>query len=57
MASVVTRYDGDFRTALAQRTTEPQRMRHPGLPPAGVAVRQQWRAVVELPVRRLLGQL
>jgi PHP domain len=57
MASVVTRYDGDFRTALAQRTTEPQRLRHPGLPPAGVAVRQQWRAVVDLPLRRLFGQL
>jgi predicted metal-dependent phosphoesterase TrpH len=56
MASVVTRYDGDFRTALAQRTTEPERLRHPGLPPAGVAVRQQWRALVDLPVRRLRGQ-
>jgi predicted metal-dependent phosphoesterase TrpH len=57
MASVVTRYDGDFRTALSQRTTEPQRLRHPGLPPVGVAVRQQWRAVVDLPLRRLFGQL
>lgn len=57
MASVVTRYEGDFRTALTQRTTEPQRLRHPGLPPAGVAARQQWRALVDLPLRRLLGQL
>jgi PHP domain len=57
MASVVTRYDGDFRTALTRRMTKPQRLRHPGLPPAGVAVRQQWRAVVDLPLRRLLGHL
>lgn len=57
MASVVTRYDGDFRTALMQRTTEPRRLRHPGLPPAGVAIRQQWRALVDLPLRRLFRQL
>ena len=57
IASVVTRYDGDFRTALTQRTTQPQRLRNPGLPPASVAVRQQWRALVDLPLRRLFGQL
>jgi hypothetical protein len=57
IASVVTRYEGDFRTALVQRATSAERLRH-GLPaPAGLIVRQQWRSLVELPVRRLRGQL
>jgi hypothetical protein len=53
---VVTRYDGDFRTAVEQRTTRPERSR-PRRVPAGVALRQQFRSMVELPLRRLRGNL
>jgi predicted metal-dependent phosphoesterase TrpH len=53
---VVTRYEGDFRTAVEQRTTRPERMRSRKVP-AGVALRQQWRSLVQLPLRRLSGQL
>lgn len=57
IASVVTRYEGDFRTALIKRTTLPQRLRSAGPAPAGLLIRQQWRALVDLPLRRLRGQL
>ncbi len=57
IGSVVTRYDGDFRTALKQMTTVPQRQRSAGPAPAGLLLRQQWRALVDLPLRRLRGQL
>jgi predicted metal-dependent phosphoesterase TrpH len=53
---VVTRYEGDFRTAVEQRTTKPERMRSRHVP-AGIALRQQWRSLVELPLRRARGQL
>lgn len=53
---VVTNYEGDFRTAIEQRATRPERVRSRHVP-AGVALRQQWRSLVELPVRRLRGQL
>ena len=53
---VITNYDGDFRTAIEQRTTRPERVRRRSVP-AGVAVRQQWRSLVQLPLRRLRGQL
>ena len=56
IAAVVTNYDGDFRTAIEQRTTRPERVRF-GSVPARVALRQQWRSLVELPFRRLRGQL
>jgi len=57
MASAITEYDGDFRAAVQAGATRPKRMRHAGRPPAGLFVRQQWRALVELPIRRLRGQL
>lgn len=57
IACAITRYDGDFRAAVQNRTTVPERLRHAGRAPIGIAARQQWRALVELPVRRLLGQL
>jgi hypothetical protein len=57
IASAVTEYDGDFRTAILRRATSPLRLRHAGIPPAGVAARQQWRSLVELPLRRLRGEL
>lgn len=53
---VVTEYEGDFRAAVLQRTTRPRLgLRHPI--PTGIAVRQQWRALVDLPVRRMRGRL
>jgi PHP domain-containing protein len=57
IAQVVTEYDGDFRTAVRLRATVPKRIRAGGRVPAGMALRQQWRALVDLPIRRLLGQL
>lgn len=57
IAQVVTSYEGDFRRAVVERTTSPQRLRRAGAPPAGLFVRQQWRALVDLPLRRLRGQL
>jgi PHP domain len=53
---VVTRYDGDFRTAVAARATRPERLRSRKVPGA-LALKQQWRSLVELPLRRLSGQL
>ncbi len=57
IASAVTRFDGDFRTAIRERSTVAERVRHAGHAPAPVVLRQQFRSLVELPVRRLLGQL
>ena len=57
IGQVVTSYEGDFRTAVEKATTLPQRVRSAGLAPAGTVLRQQWRALVDLPLRRLLGQL
>lgn len=56
LGSVVTRYEGDFRSAVERRATEPLRRRAAAIP-TRVAVRQQWRSLVELPLRRLRGQL
>ena len=56
IASIVTTFDGDFRTAIANRSTKPARLRK-GSVPVQVALRQQWRSLVELPVRRLRGEL
>jgi predicted metal-dependent phosphoesterase TrpH len=57
IAQVVTTYEGDFRTALSRRATSPQRLRRAGAPPPRLAVRQQWRSLVQLPLRRLRGQI
>lgn len=53
---MVTNYEGDFRAAIVQRATRPERLRSRRVP-GGVALRQQWRSLVELPVRRLRGQV
>jgi hypothetical protein len=53
---VVTRYEGDFRKAVEQRTTRPERVR-PRKVPTGIALRQQWRALVEVPLLRARGEL
>jgi predicted metal-dependent phosphoesterase TrpH len=57
MASAVTEYDGDFKTAVQGRATRPRRLRNAGPAPAGVAARQQWRSLVELPLKRQRGKL
>ncbi len=57
IASAITEYEGDFRTAIETRATTPRRLRNAGRAPTAIALRQQWRALVDLPVRRLLGQL
>ncbi len=54
---VLTAYDGDFRTAVQLRTTRPQKGRARYHVPIGMVVRQQVRSMVELPVKRLRGQL
>jgi len=56
MGRVLTAYEGDFRAAVVERRTEPRLgTRRPV--PAGIAIRQQWRALVEVPVLRLRGRL
>jgi predicted metal-dependent phosphoesterase TrpH len=52
MGRAMTEYEGDFRTAVMECTTKPlagQRHRIA----AGIALRQQWRALVELPIERM----
>jgi PHP domain len=52
MARAMTEYEGDFRTAVMERTTKPVTgVRH--RVPTGIALRQQWRALVELPIERM----
>ena len=57
IAQVVTAYEGDFRTAVQLRATRPEAGRKKGTVPAGMVLRQQWRALVELPLLRLRGKL
>ena len=57
IGQVVTAYEGDFRTAVVERTTTPRRGRSKGTIPADLSVRQQWRALVDLPLRRLRGEV
>ena len=57
IGQVVTAYEGDFRTAVVERTTKPRRGRSKGTIPADLSVRQQWRALVDLPLRRLRGEV
>ena len=53
----VTEYDGDFRQAVMERATRAVRLTKKGAVPLPLAVRQQWRSLIELPVRRLRGEL
>jgi hypothetical protein len=57
IACVVTAYEGDFRTAVRLKTTEPRLLRPRGGIPAGLVVRQQVRALIELPLRRATGRV
>jgi hypothetical protein len=60
IGQVLTEFDGesadDFRLAVVERRTRPVRGR-PASVPLGVALRQQWRSLAVLPVRRLTRQL
>lgn len=53
---VVTTYEGDFRQAVVERRTTPERVRK-GHVPSGLAVKQQWRSLIQLPWKRLTGRL
>ena len=57
IGQVITAYEGDFRTAVAERTTTPRRGRVMAGVPAKLALRQQWRSLVDLPIRRLRGTI
>jgi hypothetical protein len=57
IAQVVTAYEGDFRTAIFERRTTPRRGPGKLSVPREMFWRQQWRALVDLPVRRLRGQV
>jgi len=57
IGQVLTAYEGDFKTAVQLRTTRPQAGRKKDPLPGGLVLRQEWRALVELPMRRLLGKL
>jgi PHP domain-containing protein len=57
IAQVVTAYEGDFRTAILERKTTPRRGPGKLSVPRDMFLRQQWRALVDLPVRRLRGEL
>jgi PHP domain len=52
IAQVVTAYEGDFRAAIVQRKTMPRRGPNRRSVPGDMALRQQWRALVELPLKR-----
>jgi hypothetical protein len=54
---VVTDFEGDFRTAVKLRTTEPRVVRASAGIPMGLRLRQHWRALIELPVRRATGRV
>jgi len=56
IARVVTAYEGDFRTAILERRTRP-RLGMRRAVPTGIAIRQQWRALVEVPIKRIRGQM
>jgi len=56
MGRVLTAYEGDFRAAVLERRTEPRLGKRRAVP-TGMAMRQQWRALVEVPVLRLRGRL
>jgi hypothetical protein len=56
LGRALTSFEGDFRTAVMEATTKPVlgvRRRVP----TGIVLRQQWRALVDLPVRKLRGRV
>lgn len=57
IAQVVTAFEGDFRTAVVQRKTTPRRGQAKRSVPADLTLRQQWRSLVDLPIRRMRGEI
>ena len=57
IAQAVTEYEGDFKKAVIDCMTTPIRISTRRTVPASLAMRQQWRSMVELPFRRLRGEL
>ena len=53
---VFTVYEGDFRAAVEQRQTRP-RVGNRHRVPIRLSARQQWRSLVEVPVKRLRGEM
>ena len=54
---VVTRFEGAFRAAVESRATWPESGRSRGQIPVGLVLAQQWRSLVQLPLRRARGKL
>jgi len=54
MGRAVTEFEGDFRTAVMECTTKPLLGTRRPIP-TGIALRQQWRALVDLPIKRMRG--
>jgi PHP domain-containing protein len=52
LGRMLTSYEGDFRIAVMECTTRPVLGKRRRVP-IGIALRQQWRALVDLPTRRL----
>lgn len=57
IAQAVTEYEGDFKAAVLSGSTTPRRITTRTSVPASLAIRQQWRSLVQLPFRRLRGEL
>ena len=55
MGRALTAYEGDFRTAVMECTTRPMLGKRSAIP-TGIALRQQWRALVESPIKRMRGR-
>jgi hypothetical protein len=55
LGRMLTSYEGDFRTAVMECTTRAVVGRRTRIP-MGIALRQQWRALVDMPTRRLRGR-
>jgi hypothetical protein len=56
LGRVYTVYEGDFRTAVEKKQTTP-RLGNRHAVPLPVAARQQWRSLVQVPIKRLRGEL
>ena len=52
MGRAMTEFEGDFRSAVMECTTKPLPGTRRPIPKA-IALRQQWRALVELPIERM----
>jgi predicted metal-dependent phosphoesterase TrpH len=57
IAQVVTEFEGDFRSAVVERKTTPRRRQAKRSIPTDLSLRQQWRSMVDLPIRRLRGEV